>query len=258
MAPVKPIDAYARAYIRKGTINTFLYAAHTLDANYIQLGFGMETADGLQRSHIAGPTIHEFHIPAFLDWLETGTIQFLDELPYKSHPVSSTYGGNVIELLQVMPVMQFASGRFTPLLQDKDLTLYPEELGQFARAVSHVQIKAFGHPLDWDVKVVELLDGRFLWFAYDEEIKRVRLGMGFYNDANERQFGTHDYALGLLEAPPFIAECYASPDTPIQFMGLPPRWPSSLNPFVYGDAKRKLAVELLRLADMLWPEIKAA
>lgn len=258
MAPVKPLDAYCRSTIRAGALNTFLYAAHTKDANYIQLGFGTETADTLQRSHIAGPTLHEFHIPAFMDWLETGTIAFVDELPYKQHPISSTYGGDVIELLKVMPVIEFEVGRFAPLLRSEDLFLRPEELGQYGKAVEHVQIKAFGHPLDWDCKIVELLDGRFCWFAYDHEIKRIRLGIGFYDDANERQFGTHDYALGVLEAPGFIAECYAAPMAPIQFMGLPPRWPAALNPFVFGEAKQKLAVELLRLADMLWPEMKAA
>jgi hypothetical protein len=36
-------------------------------------------------------------------------------------------------------------------------------------------------------------------------------------------------------------------------MGLPPRWPSGLNPFLYGPQKRDFSVEFMRLADRSGP-----
>ena len=36
-------------------------------------------------------------------------------------------------------------------------------------------------------------------------------------------------------------------------MGLPPRWPSQLSPFVIGKDKQKFTTSLLKHIDRVWP-----
>jgi hypothetical protein len=254
---VSTIDAYERVLLPcdSQAMSIFLFAAHSKDANSVQLGFGTESASKLQRAHIFGPLVHELHVTPLTTWLRRrGRINLLETLPpAKHHPLTS--GGltdhEYARLLNFEGRMDLAVGRFAPLV-DEPLVL-ASVIDRFADAIDRVRIKAWGHPADWDVRFIELKDGRFVWAAYDEEIKKIRLGLGFHDASNEKAFGLHSYALGVHEAAAFAAFHFLYLDAPLQFMGLPPRWPHALSPFVIGKEKQAMARDFLKLADEIWP-----
>lgn len=248
------IDAYDRVVIQSGVASSyFIYALHHTDANHIQVGFGMEAKSGLQRAHLPGPNVHEFHVEALAKWLEAGGSLVLgDERPPRIHPFSSTMDINLPEKLAESEVIPLTAGRFISAISDT--TLRSEQFrGQLAAVIRRVQLMAFAHPLDWDVQHHDLADGRFIWMAYDATLKKIRVGLGFFNETGDRQYGTHTYALGVREVPGFVAHHFTLLDAPLQFLGVPPRWPPSMSVFVTGPGKQGFTGALLTLADKVWP-----
>jgi len=252
------IDAYERLMLpgdlKVSTI--FLYALHFEEANHLQVGFGTETKSGLNRAHIAGPAVHELHVPALAACLKQHKRVGLVGAPAPwnlQHPWSST--GNTVdgysELLEEEPTLWLHVDRYEPLVEN--ITVEPDLVDRFADLILRVRNKVWGNPIDWDFRHVELLDGRFLWLCYDSTIEKIRVGMGFHSPENEKQYGMHTYAIGKGEIAQFCAFHYLYLDGPIQFMGLPARWPHELSPFLAGEPKQDFAKGLLRLADEVWP-----
>jgi hypothetical protein len=256
------LNAYERQVLQgqgQGSV-FFLYAANFKDSNNLQIGFGYESGTGLQRSHIAGPLVHEHHVTAFTDWLRTERrVELVSTLYKRSHPLTSSgqTEAEYKERLGDNEALRLNIDRFEAMIDD--FTVTPDRVERFSDLILRIRNKVWGHPADWDVRHVELLDGRFVWMAYDNEIKKIRVGLGFHSPANEKQYGLHTYAIGKAEAAQFSAFHYTYMDAPLQFMGLPPRWPSELSPFLLGDEKQKFATGFLKLADEIWPgEVYAA
>jgi hypothetical protein len=247
------IDAYERVVIQAGAkASLFLYACHYVETNHLQIGFGMETKSGLQMNHVAGPLLHELHTYLLTDWLRHGGRIMLTDQPLgRIHPFSSTMDVDLGIRLRSSEVVPLSAGRFLPMVAEE----FVEEpvMRRFADAIERAHIKAWGHPRDWDVRHYECKDGRFVWMAYDSTIGKIRIGMGFHNDQNDKTYGLHTYAVSKREAPSFAAFHFQYLDAPLQFMGLPPRWPTALSPFLTGSAKQGFATEFLKLADEVWP-----
>ncbi|UTC29051.1 hypothetical protein MARCHEWKA_05420 [Brevundimonas phage vB_BpoS-Marchewka] len=257
MAPVSLLNAYERTPLKAtGASRLFLYALHQDENNSLHIGFGMESVNELQRAHILGPQVHEYHVSAFVDWLASRDpvdgLLLREQVEGKRHPLSSA-GQTVAEyraLLDRTPCLELSAGRFMPLVATIKAI---GRLAPFAQAVDRCRIDAFGHPLDWDTQHLDLPDGRFCWMAYDSEIEKIRLGMGYHDGDNEKLYGLHSYAVGLHQVAGFAASEFAAAERTLPFMGLPPRWPETMSPFVNGKDKKLVIGALLRLADRVWP-----
>lgn len=257
MAPVSLLNAYERTPLKAtGATRLFLYALHQDESNSLHIGFGMESLNELQRAHILGPQVHEYHVTAFVEWLASRDpvdgLLLREALDGKRHPLSSA--GQTVsqyrDLLAQTPCLELAVGRFLPLVATIRAI---DRLAPFAQAVDRCRISAFGHPLDWDTRHVDLPDGRFCWMAYDSEIEKVRLGMGYHNAENEKLYGLHTYAVGLQQIGAFAATEFETDERPLPFMALPPRWPDTMSPFITGKDKKRVIGALVRLADRVWP-----
>jgi hypothetical protein len=185
------------------------------------------------------------------DWFKRSRVFLTDEQTPRVHPMSSTFNVDLLVRLQQTDSVTLSIGKYLPLADEIEVPR--RVVRRFADALTQVQAKVFGHPVDWDVRHTELNDGRFVWMAYDDQIKKIRIGMGCYSEANDRQYGHHDYALALHQIGTYVAVHYSNPNLPIQFMGLPARWPRSLAPFLSGGQKQAFVGELLKLADQVWP-----
>lgn len=257
MAPVSLLNAYQRTPLKAtGSSRLFLYALHQDDNNSLHIGFGMESTNELQRAHITGPQVHEYHVTAFVEWLArrdpVDGLLLREEIEGKRHPLSSA-GQTVAqyrELLDQTPCLELAVGRYMPLVATIKAI---GRLDAFSQAVDRCRIDAFGHPLDWDVQHLDLPDGRFVWMAYDSEIAKVRMGMGFHDEANAKMYGLHTYAVGVKDVAPFAASEIGGIERSLPFMGLPPRWPSTMSPFLAGAEKKTVINALVRFADRVWP-----
>jgi len=253
------VDTYVRVPIftdltgtTKGAHKFFLYAVHFTDANHINLGFGTESQNGLNMAHMPGPVVHELHISQLTDWMRGGgLVRITEPTKLRTHPFSSIYDVDMTLLLQTEHELPLTAGRYFPMLTEVQLSSI--DMRRYADAIDKLRIKAFGHPMDWDVKFSDLADGRFVWMAYDNDIQKIRVGMGYHDAANERVFGTHSYAVSQREAAGFAAFHHYYLDAPLQFMGLPPRWPHGLSPFLHGKIKQTFARDFLLLADVIWP-----
>lgn len=251
------LNAYERTPLKAGgTTHLFLYALHLLDNNSLHVGFGMESSNELQRAHITGPQVHEFHLPAFVEWLEARDpvdgLLLREELDGKRHPLSSA-GQTVDEyraLLDQTPCLELAVGRYLPLVATIKAV---GRVGVFAHAVHRCGVAAFGHPLDWDVQHVDLPDGRFCWMAFDSEINKIRLGMGYHGAENNKLYGLHTYALAVNEIAGFATTQFTDAERALPFVGLPPRWPDTMARFVAERDKKLVVGALVRLADRVWP-----
>jgi hypothetical protein len=250
------LNAYERVLLKGGANRLFLFALHMEDANSLQIGFGMETINELQRAHITGPLVHKYHLTPFIAWLKglspiTG-IGLTQAVEGKRHPLSSA-GQTVDEyrdLLAQTPQLVLAAGRYLPMAMSVRAVDRPVV---FAEAIERCRISAFGHPLTWDTQHVELNDGRFVWLAYDDDIDKIRIGMGYHDERNEKLYGLHTYAVGVTDAADFATHQYLYLDAPLQFMGLPPGWPIEMDRWLTGALKQKVMTDLVRLADRVWP-----
>lgn len=249
------LDGYERVLIQSARVSTsFIYALHFTDANHIQIGFGNETKSGLQRSHIAGPNVHEAHIEPLAEWLDNGGGFELTDLWFRPriHPFSSTMDVNFHEQLLTHQHIPLYAGKYLAI---QDATRLDQESfrSKFAAALRNIKLAVFPHPLDWEVEDANLNDGRFVWMAFDADLNKIRLGLGFYDEHNTRRFGEHTYALAWNEIASFVAHHFTMMDAPLQFLGLPSGWPTGLTYFVSGTAKQAFAEKLLHYADKVWP-----
>lgn len=200
---------------------TFLYVLHFENANYLQLGVGYESTSGLQKSHLPGAPVHAAHV------LE------------------------LVETMRASGAVQADPGRFAPLFGDPRVE--GVVVDRFAAAVARVHTQAFGHPLDWEVVHAELLDGRFAWLAYDQELDKIRIGMGHHDASNNKVYGEHAYATGAMQSAEFACKL-AADDKPLRMMGMHSSYMAAgMSPVLGEDEKATLAVHLIRLADRVWP-----
>ncbi len=231
------VQSYEKVLLTRGRLDElFLYVLHFNEANCLHFGVGWGTRSDLNRQHVPGVKLHRTEVQEFADYIRREKSLAVD-----TGALASRF---------------FQTGAFE--LTDGGMLVLdsfgPENLlPRFADAVERVGIRAFGHPLDWEVENVELHDGRFLWMAYDRTLDKIRYGIGFHNDAGEKQYGAPCYAIGGAEAGEFVAYHYTAPDDAMVFYAQPPRWPEMMSPFVNGKDKVRFAREFLRLADKCWP-----
>lgn len=248
------LHAYERMEFQAArAFHVFLYVAHFNEANHLQIGFGVESASGLQRTHIAGPQVHELHVKLMADWLRRhGTPLLVEDNPGpRGHPFSSTMNIDLEKRMAVEKFLPLYAGKYMPLVVWPELTRGQSE--RFGDMIQRVANRSWHHPLDWDVRHASLKDGRFVWMAYDSDLKKIRLGLGFHGENNEAQYGKHCYAIAKREINAFAAHHFHLVDAALQFFDLPPRWPSTLSPFVLGATKQAFIVELVKLAEEVWP-----
>lgn len=253
------IDAYERVLIQEtaGKGNSlFLYALHNANSNSISIGFGMESKSGLQKAHLPGPLVHQLHSQLLSEWLRSGgMIGLSEDKSPRTHVFTSApeIDGTLDyrAILASNKILELTAGRYMPLILDA--RVWPDRASAFADALDRVHAKAFGHPMDWDVKNHSLCDGRFVWSAYDSDLGKIRIGMGYFDESNIPMYGAHTYACSKREMASFVALHFHYLDAPLQFMGLPPRWPESLSPFVTGKTKQAMVTSLLKHADTVWP-----
>lgn len=255
MAPVSNLDAYEKTLIKGGPTQMFLFALHLEDSNVLQIGVGVESSNALQRAHLTGPLVHEAHVTPFVEWVKGldpfDGLLLCEKVEGKRHPLNSLGQtvGEYAALLAETPCLELGVGRYLPLAA----TVSTGRLDDFAKTIERARVKAFGHPLTWDTQHVELRDGRFIWLAYDDDIDKIRFGMGYHNAENEKQYGLHTYAVGSRDLGGFVAHHFMLLDAPMQFMGLPPRWPETCSPFLFGPLKQRVMTQLLKLGDRIWP-----
>jgi hypothetical protein len=77
----------------------------------------VESASKLQRAHIAGPQVHEAHLPVFVDWLRDNRIM-LTEQAGRIHPFSSNYTVDLNVRLAASADLPLTIGKYLPLVDD--------------------------------------------------------------------------------------------------------------------------------------------
>lgn len=248
-------DFYEAVPISKGKANKlFLYVLHMVGANNLQVGFGMESVSKLQRAHIVGPQVHHHHAGVLSAWLRRHPhVTLTSEPTPRLHPFTSAMdnGANTEQGLEEFQALELSAGRYHSMVDDPDLS---EDIAKrLADAIDRVHNRAFDHPQDWVMQFTELKDGRFVWFAYDGTIDKIRIGLGHYDNANNRVFGKFCYALHRAELPAFCASHFQMVDSMLPFWGLPPSWPTSCVGFLAGPPKQDFIRDLLLHADRIWP-----
>ncbi|USN15468.1 hypothetical protein KIKIMORA_03260 [Brevundimonas phage vB_BpoS-Kikimora] len=255
MASVSDLNVYERVTLsRTAAAQFFFFALHMGECNSLHVGAGMETHNELQRAHITGPQVHELHLDAFTRWLERlkpTQVRFVERLDSPRHPLSSQgqTAGEYADFLETQDELVLAAGRFLPLAEGIEAM----PVSEMAEAVARARIDAFSHPLHWELHYVELGDGRFVWMSYDADLEKIRIGMGFYDAANVRQYGDPSYAVNMLEAIAFGARLGQPEPTYVPFMAFPPRWPTGLPKGLHGEDCRKASLALYGWADKVWP-----
>jgi len=216
---------YRRHPVETAPRGGFLYVLAFEGGNYIQIGVGHESLNGLQLAHIKTCDFHHsWAVDATREAVKTGsTVMVTGKL--KAH-------------FDDLPGFQIP----------KDLEPW------LIKAVEEVRDECWGHPLDWEPVFVDLGDGRTLWASYGAEIDKIRVGIGYINESNERIIGENAYTLGKDNAADFAAKWFTDP-SPMVFFGLPPRWPEQMKTWVEGLDKRALAVAIVALGDKLWGDI---
>ncbi len=244
------VDFYERVPLHGATRHSevFLYVLHYKNANHLQIGFGMESLNGLNVAHVFGPNVHEFHIPALLDWCRQGVFHLVLEDEYKGrHPFSSEMTVDLVKRLAEDPVLPLVSGRYSNLVR--------EHVGNatvLVPAIQRARDAVWGHPADWDIRPVSLADGRVMWIAYDSEIDKIRCGIGYFDASNAPVYGDPCYAVGKMECEKWVAWHFLYKDAPLEFFGRPSGWPVGFEMMLYDIKKQTFMVEFLKLADEIW------
>ncbi|UTC29913.1 hypothetical protein BAJUN_03070 [Bajunvirus bajun] len=225
---------YKRIPIQSQPSGAFIYLMHPDAANYIQIGVGHESANGLQLTHVDGAKVHQLVCDEMADGIEMSGF--------------AVKTGRLAALFLDCETLTFAA-------QEKVLGAVIEQSPQIAQKVAEalraMHFEAWGHPMDWDIKIASLGDGRLFWLAYDSGINKIRIGLGYHDHEGAGQLGDHAYAINQQYAAEFATDLWTNPQA-IHFFGRPARWPSELNAWVGPEGKRLLAKELVRLADKVW------
>lgn len=216
---------YRRVPLKTFPQGGFAYALVHEGSNYIEIGLGHESVNGLQLTHVPGEKLHH-------SW----AVSRLDEAR------KAGYNG--------LPV-----GRLREHFGVTEGDLYAMSDPAFDVLAGHVKElrdEVWGHPLDWNPVRLDLCDGRFVWLMYGSEVDKIRIGLGFYDERNEPVMGEAAYAIPKSYAAEFACEKFLSKGiTP--FFATPINWPRQMDRFVSGDDNAAMAVLLIRMADEVWP-----
>jgi hypothetical protein len=212
---------YRRVPLETHPKGGFLFALHFADSNCVQYGLGYESANGLQRRHVATEEVHQYHVHETADLIENSAEVGVS---FKRGPLDEMFPANIP----------------------------PDAIRALAQAMREVHDEAWGHPLSWEPIEVSLNDGRFIWLAYDSDADRVRLGIGYYDEQNEGVYADNSYMFSPLSVADWACQMFSG-DAFFCYVK-PPRWNSfNFDSYVCGDAARRVAIELIRLADAVWP-----
>lgn len=205
----------------------FAYVLAFEGANFVQIGLGYESTNGLQVTHVKSCNLHHTTVEDFAKLCEADGAN------------SGLY-----------------AGKLAPYFADAEIvTLNPSQMKDIAGFAREVRKLAFGHPLDFEPFFVDLCNGRFVWMMYGSDIDKVRLGIGFIDEFGDRHIGEHSYAIDMRFAAEFAAQAYLGQTT--IFYTKPPGW-RDRDARVAGLEAKEMAIGFLKLADQAWPgEVKA-
>ncbi len=201
----------------------FAYALHHEGSNFIQVGVGYESPNGLQLTHVATDNIHQFHIIQLANAISADGAQ-----------------------------SGFVTGKLAAFFDDAEfVALQPAQLKRFAGLLREVYGEAWGHDLDFQPQFVDLEDGeRFVWLMYGSDIDKIRLGIGFTDEAEQRHLGDHSYAIGCPHAASYAIEQFVGVSS--LYYAKPPGW-LTRDTMVNGPDSRAVGIAFLKLADQVWP-----
>jgi len=202
----------------------FLYAAHFQGANYVQIGIGSESINGLQMTHISSDNIHHFHVHEEAERI-----------------VKEGY--------------HFKTGKLAPYFNDAPdveveagMTL-ARRLGEIMKKV-HDDV--WGEPYEWEPIVAELNDKRLIWAAYDAVVSKIKIGIGFIDDHGQQVFGPPSFAVGRGFVAEFVKNRWIG-RKPLIFFAKPPRWPCESSNYLGEQGSKAVAKMVVALSDRIWP-----
>jgi len=214
-----------RVHVQTNPRGGFVYALHIPNTNHIQIGLGVRSMNGLQQAHISTANVHQFSVH---EWVDKA----------RDNGVTLTLG-KLSEL-------------FTSDPEAKEYRLDKATSDALCAAVINVHDEVWGNPNAWEPVIVPMLDGRVVWLMYDDDSDRIRIGIGFITESETPMLGDNSYALSRRGVSEFACNLYRG--KAIYFYSSPPRWPAEFSPWVSHVVNlRAIAVELVRLADSVWP-----
>lgn len=216
---------YRRFPLKSSPTGGFAYALSFEGANHIQIGLGFQSRNGLQLTHVKTMDLH--HTWA-VSALETSF----------AHDRCGLLTGKLAEFFEDQPAV----------LLDKS------QQEAMIKAVTEVRDEGFGHPLDYEPFEQDIGGGRIIWVAYGSEIDKLRIGLAYRDETGKVHYGEHGYAVGRRQVAEFVRELWTQHGAML-FVGRPLSWPHGLDPFVKGEERRALAVQIVRAADAVWPGV---
>lgn len=235
------IECYERVVLtaRKGGTTRFLYAAYLDGSNNIQVGFGVESASGLNRQHIGTIFVHELHVLDLVDHIERlrpEAIQLVPGYPPSrvAHDRSST-GQTCAEYRTLLKGLVDKLVIYTGDHEMADTVVTPEMVSELSRALRDVALNGFNIAKEHDILRYDLLDGRFVWALFDEEYDAIRVGMGYYDADNDPHYGGTTYALTPEKLHRFAHSIRSGEMAVMPFAGLPYGWPREMSIAVRTD-----------------------
>lgn len=205
----------------------FAYVLYFEAGNCLFLGMGHESRNGLQLAHVPGPQVHAVYC----------------------HEVADNIEANGILLPTARLAAFFEEQEQFPIGANG---LNPQQAKWFADLIRKVHDRIWGHPLDWEPTFVDFADGRFVWVAYGEDVGKIRVGIGFFNDSQERILGDACYMIPLHYVAEFVTEAFMRP-VGMYYFAKPPRWPAGWDTTTDDVQTRRVMREVLKLADKVWP-----
>ncbi len=204
----------------------FIYVLHFVDSNFIQIGLGHESKNGLQLSHILSQNTHHLHAYETANWFE-------------SAPHPRLILGKLAEI-------------FTGDVERTYLDLTKDQAKSLATSIRKLHDDVWGNPHAWEPNIISLCDGRVVWCCYDDDSDRIRLGIGMVTESNETCLGDNSFMLSKQGIAEFVTDIYRG--RAIHFFVTPPRWPHAYPKWVSElHDLRSIAAEMIRLADKVWP-----
>lgn len=234
---------YRRLPLKTSPAGGFAYVLHIPDTNYVEWGLGWESANALQRKHVATETVHELNC-----YDESNKFAWGRMVKFK-------VGGSLSEIFAGWAEAEEVIISDAHPSPDGDLAAHTKttNVSQWlAEAIREVHDEAWGNPAAWEPDIVSLGDGRCVWAMYDDDADRIRVGIGMYDEANEPVLGDNSYIIGKDFAAEFVVKVYQG--QALFFFSVPPRYPHEFDKVVDNYANLKtLAKAVLSLADKVWP-----
>lgn len=202
----------------------FGYALAYEDQNFIQVGLGFESPNGLQLTHVATFNMHHLEAHAIADMIE-----------------QSAEAGET----------GLIAGKLSPYFADAEVVqLNPGQMRRMAQMIREVHNEVWDHPKDFELQVCDFENGRFVWLMYGSDIDKVRLGVGFIDEFGDRHIAGHSYAIGKDFAGAFAVSQWRGER--LMWYAKPPGW-QGRRAFTDETEARHIAVAFLKLADQVWP-----